>query len=634
MERLSWYLKRLSVMEPGEVRHRIGEQWRLRRLAAGQQDSGHSGAPVSADWREYGFCDSESPVLPELPWDVDALFSEHPDMACGRWPALGFDWLWSENPDTWHRAPDTGRTWPNDFFGAVPYRAGNPIGDARVVWEPSRLQQLVALSLLSMHSEGDDAESLAYLVAAQLRSWAEANPPYRGVHYISAMECALRLIAVCHAMDLLRGRGRETDRAWPALVNIVLGHAHLIAQRLSLYSSRGNHTIAECAGLVYAGVLFPEFGPAKAWRDRGLEILAAEAARQVLSDGGGIERAFHYHRFVMDLLGLVDRLLRHAGHEVPSAIVDALGRGVRFLAAVSDAHGETMPVGDGDGGYALSKYLRLFEQPEPGEPALHFQETGFSVTSASGSAMRLLFDHGPLGMAPSFGHAHADALSLLLYHEGYAILIDPGTFTYTGDPDWRRYFRSTAAHNTVMLDNGDQAIQETAFQWSSPPACELLRADTAGGTVRMLGRLKVQGPRSYVHLRGVAHAATGWIYIWDFLDARGDHSLAQHWHCGVSVMPSDDPDAFDLGTTAGLLRMALGGEGGSPEIVAGATTPPLGWRSSVYGQRSECRVIRRRFDGALPASLDTTITIGAATGPDDREKASLIALWRDWADEA
>ena len=31
-------------------------------------------------------------------------------------------------------------------------------------------------------------------------------------------------------------------------------HACFIAQRLSLYSSAGNHTVAECAGLVYAGV--------------------------------------------------------------------------------------------------------------------------------------------------------------------------------------------------------------------------------------------------------------------------------------------------------------------------------------------------------------------------------------------
>ena len=65
----------------------------------------------------------------------------------------------------------------------------------------------------------------------------------------------------------------------------------------------------------------------------------------------------------------------------------------------------------------------------------------------------------------------------------------------------------------------------------------------------------------------------------------------------------------------------------------GAVSPPLGWRSPIYGRRVECGVIRRRYEGRLPASFDTTIAFGEG-GPDDGEKAALIALWREWADDA
>jgi hypothetical protein len=41
-------------------------------------------------------------------------------------------------------------------------------------------------------------------VEAQLVSWVEANPFLTGIHYISPTECALRLLAVCHAVDALR----------------------------------------------------------------------------------------------------------------------------------------------------------------------------------------------------------------------------------------------------------------------------------------------------------------------------------------------------------------------------------------------------------------------------------------------
>ena len=33
------------------------------------------------------------------------------------------------------------------FFGFISYRQKNPFGDARVIWEPSRLQQLITLAL-------------------------------------------------------------------------------------------------------------------------------------------------------------------------------------------------------------------------------------------------------------------------------------------------------------------------------------------------------------------------------------------------------------------------------------------------------------------------------------------------------
>ncbi len=45
----------------------------------------------------------------------------------------------------------------------------------------------------------------------------------------------------------------------------------------------------------------------------GLRTLRQEAARQILPDGGGIERATWYHLFVLDLIGLVERLLDFQG---------------------------------------------------------------------------------------------------------------------------------------------------------------------------------------------------------------------------------------------------------------------------------------------------------------------------------
>jgi hypothetical protein len=52
-------------------------------------------------------------------------------------------------------------------------------------------------------------------------------------------------------------------------------------------------------------------------------------------------------------------------------------------------------------------------------------------------------------------------------HEGIDILADPGTYCYHGEPVWRKWFRSTAAHNTVEVAGLNQAESGGPFLWTS-----------------------------------------------------------------------------------------------------------------------------------------------------------------------
>jgi hypothetical protein len=53
-------------------------------------------------------------------------------------------------------------------------------------------------------------------------------------------------------------------------------------------------------------------------------------------------------------------------------------------------------------------------------------------------------------------HGHADALSFVACVGSEQLLVDPGGYGYYDD-QFRRFFRSTAAHNTVSLDDRDQS---------------------------------------------------------------------------------------------------------------------------------------------------------------------------------
>jgi hypothetical protein len=516
---------------------------------------------------------------------------------------LGFPWRWVPNDATsWHTAPDTGTRWPMRFFASIAHRTGNPYGDARVVWEPSRLQGLVSLALLANRDALHRARAVE-LLEQVLCHWAVSNPHAVGIHYVSAMECALRLVAACHAVDMTRNWLKHGDRTWSALVGLVESHATLIARRVSRHSSAGNHSIAEGVGLLYAGVLFPEHVHAIRWRRIGSVLLAEEAARQVLPDGGGIEQAFWYQLFIVDLLGIAQALLEHQADAVPPPIAAAVLRGRQFLSAWASQPLELPSIGDGDGGYALGPHLRIsFAAPEPAgkhEHIRHFPDAGYTLYRLEGEVpTRVIVDHGPLGMPPSHGHGHADALSVLISFAGVDLLIDPGTYGYNLGTEWRGIFRGTRSHNTVTVDGCDQATQAGAFLWSAAGGAQLLESRRGQGEVIAALTASHDGYRhlNVIHSRTVTLHRNGLLVVRDRLEGQGEHELELNWHFGVQPVVFS-PDTNELHCPTGH-RLRISG---------GTCTLQHGWQSAGYGVKAQIPVARTLWRGPLPHEFATFV---------------------------
>jgi hypothetical protein len=622
MPQLGWLLKRLRVMTARELLYRIRQQLTLLSLHW-QYVFGAGIMRPPCDHAEFSFCTAEQACLPSLAYDLTGLREAAPSYLKGEIPVAGATWQWEERDDIWHRAPDTGQIWPRRFFAGIRYREDNPLGDIRRLWEPSRLQHLVNLAVLAGSGNDGEYEQAAQLVKIQLSSWVELNPPLEGAHYISAMECALRMIAACHALDILRDK-LEDDDAWKALTCIVSSHAPLIEQRLSLYSSAGNHTVAEAAGLIYAGLLFPEMNGSERWLDVGTSLLSTAATAQVLADGGGAEQAFKYHLFNVQLLSLVEALLKHFGRHVCMDISAAVDRGTRFLEVMRLDTGLLPTIGDGDGGHALSEYLQLATRSdEPLPRARTFRDSGYTIAHIGSPAeVGFVFDHGPLGMPPSFGHGHADALSLLVTSDGEDVFVDPGTYTYTGDQEWRRYFRSTPAHNTITVDGKDQARQNGCFLWAKPYRARLLFSDAderdGGRFVADHDGYRETGVR---HMRGIAWVRDQWLVIYDELSGEDLRKLDLHWH--LATPPSwHDAETFDLQLPGGTLTVRC--KGGVVSSHCGERTPMTGWRSPSYGTIEPITTVRMNYQGPLPHTFTTLIRLPGSHQPGDALEDALL----------
>src|SRR5207247_8995570 len=93
-----------------------------------------------------------------------------------------------------------------------------------------------------------------------------------------------------------------------------------------------------------------------------------------------------------------------------------------------------------------------FRIPDPGSlvpSSRSFPHTGYIVLRDTEGGHAVL-DAGAHGYMNG-GHAHADALSLTLRIGRRSLLVDPGTSTYTMDPQLRHRMRGTFSATTVRV---------------------------------------------------------------------------------------------------------------------------------------------------------------------------------------
>jgi hypothetical protein len=207
------------------------------------------------------------------------------------------------------------------------------------------------------------------------------------------------------------------------------------------------------------------------------------------------------------------------------------------------------------------------------------QRSGFGDGAESFAEERfLVFDCAPLGDG---GHGHYDALSIEAFGHGRALVVDPGRYTYAeGDPNLRHWFKGTAAHNTVWVDEQDQ----TPYRRGKPKG--------AVAVARLLGRFRgdgldmlhgvVQSPRyDAVHERRVVFVAGEYWLVEDQLHGRTPHRYDLHFHLSQ--------EAEGRTAIAGALVTAPG----LALIVASGGTPVLepGWVAPSYGVRLAAPVV-------------------------------------------
>jgi hypothetical protein len=218
----------------------------------------------------------------------------------------------------------------------------------------------------------------------------------------------------------------------------------------------GNHLIENGRTLLLAGLFF-KGRPSKRWRRKGARILWQELHRQFLEDGGHYERSPMYHQMMLQLYQEVVSVLRAQRHIIPDGVDDQVQAMQDWLCTVLHPDGDIPLLNDTAFGIANHPTNLLEGVTAASEGLQALPDSGYFVFRDRSTDSFLIFDCGPLGPDYQPGHGHCDTLSYELSLSGQRIIVDSGVDNYYGELDWRNYYRSTRAHNTVVADGTEQS---------------------------------------------------------------------------------------------------------------------------------------------------------------------------------
>lgn len=548
----------------------------------------------------------------------------------------------------WHSDFKTGHGWPPAYCKSIEYNNLDRPSDVKIPWELSRMQWLIPAGQAYAL---DCDERFAKGVREVIESWIAANPYAGSINWACTMDVALRLMTWTWLFHVFKDSVSWRDPAYrETFLRSLFLHGDFTARHLEKSDINGNHYTADAAGLVFAGLFFGGDGEPKRWLELGWRILSDELPRQVTVDGVDFEGSVPYHRLVQELFLLPALYRLKHGLEVAHAYRDRLLAMARFTAAYSRADGSVPLFGDADDARALPfrqrpindhRYLlalagRALEAPElveefSGPRSEMFWISGAAIAAtmpdrdtAPASAQRskafpeggfyilrhgrdhVFVDCGPIGLAGRGGHGHNDLLSFEAVLDGVHLITDCGAYLYTANFQERNNFRSTAYHNTPLIDG------EEMNRFVGPRDLWTLRNDAlpiveevafGDGKSRLVtGHTGYERLASPVRLRRtfILDHAKGRLTVRDEMTGKSTHRVEIPLHLAPGVVVSREAERWILASDTKRFEIRWT----SPEDWTAAIEPAR--VSPSYGVVVPAKKLIWRRSGAL-RPLEVTI---------------------------
>jgi len=209
-------------------------------------------------------------------------------------------------------------------------------------------------------------------------------------------------------------------------------------------------------------------------------------------------------------------------------------------------------------------------------------------------------------------HSHFDAGHLELQVRGADVLVDTGRYIYgnCGWPEWRRCFRSTQAHNTVLVDGHEMgSVPDTSPQVRG---VRIWRHRFETGPEMDVIELSHNGyaflPEPVFHLRRVVHVKPEVWLVDDLLTGEGEHDYRLFFNFAPGRLTPQEGVCFGYANgEVGVRLLPLLADGLSASVLEGSEQPIGGWVSYGYYRRVPAPQVTYAKRGPAPARFLTAI---------------------------
>lgn len=576
----------------------------------------------------------------------ESILAEAEDVLENRFETLGSGKVSLGDAINWQKDFKSGIEWPLGPSWKLDYLNLDRPSDVKVPWELSRFHQIWWLGKAYWLTHN---ERYADKFRELIEDWIEKNPPGRGVNWPQAMEASIRACNWMAGYYLFCESNSLSSEFWLKFLKSLYVHGVFIRNNLEYSLRSGNHFLSNVVGMIFLGVFFRNTKAGQEWLNRGAKSFQEEMDRQVYPDGVNWEKSISYHRLVLEFFYTSAVLLSICKVKLPHSFMSRLEKMFEYTMHYTRPDGSVPNVGDGDDGrlfrfsmtdeitdhrHALSVGAILFERSDFKAAAGKFSQDALWLFGGEGfekhqllkppahaltsrafpvgatyimrsDRAHLFVDADDIGIRGRSGHGHNDVLSFELWAEGAPLIVDSGSYSYTSDAAARNEFRSTRAHNMVMIDGKELAefpgiwsvkpekTPPKVLNWKTDEHQDILEAEHyAYQSIRVVHRRRIVFEKTRIG-----------VEVIDMFSGPGSHLLESFLHFlpDVHVEVKNATTALARKDSRQYIIKASAGEFDLRES----------WFSKSYGMKEKNACLRLRWKTVFPATLSLKIFHGS-----------------------